>query len=95
MLHCLASRILAFAAVSNAIYVYADFPGMYACEAPLTTIPSSLIIAPYRPDIVIYNEIDCTVALFELTFLLDFFQRLESTRDRKQPGKEEYLQVFS
>ena len=34
------------------------------------------------------------MALFELTFLLDFFQHLESARDPKQ-GKEEYFQVFS
>ena len=53
-----------------------------------------LIITPYCPDIVIYNEICNVVALFELTCPLDSIHRLESARDWKQ-SKEEYYQILS
>ena len=69
-------------------------PGMRASESPQGTIPSSLMITPDRPDIVMYNETCNSVALLELTCPLGTFQHLESARDRKQ-SKEEYLQILS
>ena len=61
MLYCLASGILAFVAQPNTIYVYVDLPGMCA---PLSTISYLLMVIPYQPDVILYSEIDRTVALF-------------------------------
>ena len=94
VLHCLASGISTLVGQPNTIHVYADLPGMRASEAPPSTIPTSLMVTPYRPDIVLYSEITHTVVLFELTCPLDSFQHLESARDRKQ-SKGEYLQILS
>jgi len=94
VLHCLASGISELLTQPNSIRIYADLPGLRASESPHGTIPSSLMITPYRPDIVIYNESCNTVALLELTCPLDTFQNLQSARDRKQ-SKEEYLQILS
>ena len=44
------------------------------------TIPSSLMITPYHPDIIIPNETCNSVALIELTCPLDIFQHLDSAR---------------
>ena len=71
-----------------------DLPGMRASDSPQTTIPPSLLITPYRPDIVIYNQINNSVALLELTCPLDSVHHLESARERKQ-GKTEYQQILS
>ena len=73
--------------------VYADLPGMRASDSPQTTIPPSLLITPYRPDIVIYNQMNNSVALLELTCPLDSVHHLESARERKQ--KTEYQQILS
>ena len=69
---------------------------MRASESPQATIPSSLIITPYRPDIVVYNEacICNLVALLELNSPLDSIHHLESARDWKQ-FKEECHQILS
>ena len=86
-----------YTAQPNAICVSADLPGIRASKSPLSiycSIPSLLMVTPYRPDIVLYSEMNCTVALFELTCPLDSFQHLESARDHK-PSKEEYLQILS
>ena len=66
---------------------------MRTSESPQGTIPSSLMITPYHPDIVMYNETCNSVVLLELTCPLDTFQNLESARDHKQ-SKEEYLQIL-
>ena len=94
VLHCLASKLSDFLSGFNTIHVYADLPGMRASESPQGTIPPSLIITSYRPDIVIYNETCNLVALLELTCPLDSIHHLESARDRKQ-SKEEYHQLSS
>jgi len=80
-MHCLALGTSVFAAQPNAIHVYADLPVMHASRALLSTILS-----------VPYNEIDHTMALFELTCPLD---SLGSTRDRKQLKGNKYLWVTS
>ena len=94
VLYCLASELLKFVAGQCMVSVYADLPGMRASDSPQTTIPPSLLITPYRPDIVIYNQINNSVALLELTCPLDSVHHLESARERKQ-GKTEYQQILS
>ena len=93
VLHCLASKLSDFLSGSNTIHVYADLPGMRASESPQGTIPPSLLITSYHPD-VIYNATRSLVVLLELTCPLDSIHHLESARDRKQ-SKEEYLQLSS
>ena len=66
---------------------------MRASESPQGTIPSSLIVTPYCPDIVIHNVTYNLVVLLELPNPLDSMQHLESARGHKQ-SKEEYLQIL-
>ena len=94
VLHCLVLGLSEILAELNTVHVYADLPGMRASESPQGTIPSSLMVTSYRPDIVIHNVTCNSVALLELTCPLDSMQHLESARDRKQ-SKEEYLQILS
>ena len=67
---------------------------MRVSDSPQTTIPPLLLITPYRPDIVIYNQINTSVALLELTCPLDSAHHLESARECKQ-RKTEYQQILS
>ena len=69
--------------------IYADLPGLRASDSPQATIPPSLLITPYCPDIMIHNQRSNSVALLELTCPLDSVHHLESERDRKL-GKEDY-----
>ena len=94
VLHCIVSNLSGLLAESQTIHVYADLPGMYASVSPQATIPPSLIITPYCPDIVIHNKSTNAVVLLELTCPLDSIQHLESARDQKQT-KEDYLQILS
>ena len=94
VLYCLASELSKFVAGQCMVSVYADLPGMRASDSPQTTIPPSLLITPYRPDIAIYNQINNSVALLELTCPLDSVHHLESARERKQ-RKTEYQQILS
>ena len=88
VLNCLASGISELLAQPNSICIYADLPGLRATECPQGTIPSSLLIIPCRPDIVICNEASNLVALLELTGPLD------TSWGRKQ-SKEDHLQILS
>jgi len=90
----LASGISEFLAQPNSIHIYFDLPILRATESPQGTIPSSLLITPYCPDIIIYNEASNSVALLELTCPLNTSQHLKSARDNKQ-SKEDYLQILS
>ena len=94
VLHCLTLELSEFLAELNTVHVYADLPGMRASESPQGTIPSSLMVTSYCPDIVIHNITCNSVALLELTCPLDSMQYLESARGHKQ-SKEEYLQILS
>ena len=67
---------------------------MRPSDSPQATIPPSLLITSYRPDIVFYNESSNSVALLELTCLLDSIEHLKSARDQKQ-GKREYQELQS
>ena len=93
VLHCLASRLSEILVEVDTIHIYAGLPSMRASESPQGTIPSSLMVTPDHPDIVIHNETCNSVALLELTFPLDSMQHLGAARDRKQ-SKEENLQIL-
>ena len=73
---------------------FADLQGFRAGEAPQSTIPSTLLITPYRPDIVIYNSDKPSVALLELTCPLDSEYNIQSARSRKL-NKPEYHQLLA
>ena len=72
------------------IQVFADLNNHRACEAPQATIPTSILITPYHPDIVVYNSQVHSVTMLELTCPLDSAHHLESARNRKQ-SKVEYI----
>jgi len=74
------------------VKVYADLHNFYANDAPLTTIPTDLLITSYRPDIVIHNTQVPSVTLLELTCPLDSGQHIQAAHDKKQ-DKVEYLQL--
>ena len=76
------------------VRVFADLPNHRACEAPQATIPASILITPYSPDIVVYNSQVHCVAMLELTCPLDSVHHLKSAHNRKQ-SKVEYLQLFA
>ena len=65
------------------IQVFANLNNHRACEAPQATIPTSILVTPYRPDIVVYNLQVHTVAMLELTCPEDSVHHLESARNRK------------
>ena len=76
------------------IHVFADLQGLQASEAPQATILSTLLITPYRPDIVVYNSGKPSVALLELTCPLDSEHNIQSARSRKQ-NKIEYHRLLA
>ena len=49
--------------------IYADLPGFWASDSPQATIPPSLLITPYRPDIVIHNQTPVLWTLFVISNL--------------------------
>ena len=69
-------------------------PDFHADNTPQSTIPASLFITPYRPDIVIYNPQSSSIALSELTCPLDSIHHIQSARSRKQ-NKTDYLQLLA
>ena len=82
--HLLASKLKEIFSDNPSIHVFADLQGLQASEAPQATIPSTLLITPYRPDIVVYNSGKPSVALLELTCPLDSEHNIQSARSRKQ-----------
>ena len=56
VLHLLASKLKELFSDNPSIHVFADLQGLRASEAPQATIPSTILITPYRPDIVVYNQ---------------------------------------
>ena len=52
VLHCLTVELTKVISEVGTISVYADLPGMRASDSPQATIPPSLLITSYRPDIV-------------------------------------------
>ena len=76
------------------IRVYADLPNLQASESPLSTIPTGVMVTPFRPDIVIHNTIASSLLLFELMCPLDSAHHLREARSRMQ-DKIEYHQILS
>jgi len=74
--------------------VYADLPGRRASNTPQATVPPSIFINPYCPDIVIHNKASNAVALLELTCPIDSLSHLQSARSRKLE-KENYQLLLS
>ena len=89
VLNCLAielSKLLPGSCIS----LYADLPGLRASDCPQSTIPPSVLVTSYRPDLVIYNRSSNSVAMLELTCPLDSVDNLQSAREHKQ-GKKNTL----
>ena len=76
------------------VQIYADLPNLRASESPLATIPTAVMVTPYRPDIVIYNTINSSLLLVELTCPLDSNHHLSQAWSRKQ-SKVEYQQILA
>jgi len=84
VLHCLATELLKYFAWSSLILLYANLPGMRASDCPRATIPSSLLVTSYRPDLVIYNKENNSVFMLELSCPLDSTCHLETVSRVKQ-----------
>jgi len=94
VLHVLATKLVEAFADFPFVEVFADIPNFHADSSTQSTIPTSLLVTPYRPDIVIYNSQSPSITLLELTCPLDSTYHIQSTRDRKQ-NKVEYLQLLA
>ena len=94
VLHCIVSNLSGLLVESQAIHVYADLPGMYASMSPQATVPPSLIITPYHPDIVIHNKSTNAVVLLELTCTLDSNPTFGICK-RPKADQGDYLQILS
>jgi len=94
ILKCLPTEISKLFTGSSSVLLYADLPGPCASDCPQATIPVSLFVTPYRPDLVICNRSSNCVAMMELTCPLDSVEHLQFARECKQ-GKQEYLMVQS
>lgn len=82
-----------FADLPN-VKVFADLQNFRSCESPPATIPTTIMVTAYRPDIVVFNTDTSAVALLELTCPLDSSHHLEAARSRKQ-SKVEYHQILA
>jgi len=76
------------------VQIYTDLPSSRASDSPLATIPTTVMVTPYRPDIVIYNTINSSLLLFELTCPLDSNHHLSQAWSHKQ-SKVEYQQILA
>ena len=94
MLQCLASQFINIFNHLPFIRVYADLQSLRASESPPATIPSAVMVTPYRPDVVIHNTATSSIALLKLTCPLDSSHHLQSARSRKQ-SKVEYQQFLA
>ena len=63
--------------------VYADIDGYRATNAPLTTIPPSIVMMSYHPDIVIHYEQHHIIHLLELTCPFSTTEHLHTAREQK------------
>jgi len=90
----LATKLKEMFKADKFICVYADLHGWRSSESPQATIPSALVSIPFRPDIVVHNSVTLSVALLELTCLLNTDHNILSARSRKQ-NKTEYLQLLA
>jgi len=61
------------------VSVYADLPGLGASDSPQATVPLTIMVTSYHPDIVLCSGSN-KVALLELTCPLDSVEHLKSAR---------------
>ena len=62
--------------------LYADLPGLRACESPIATIPTDLSTTSARPDIVLIPE--SNVTMVELTIPSNSKAALIQAKERKR-----------
>ena len=84
VLHILASKLTTLFADCHDVKVHADLQGFRSNDSPPETILSSVLVTPYRPDVVIYNAHSSLMGTVELTCPLDSVQHIESACDHKQ-----------
>ena len=94
VLYVLVTRLIDIFVDLPSVKIYADLQNFRSCESPPATLPTSIMVTPYRPDIVIHNTDTSTVALLELTCPLDSDYHLEAARSCKQ-SKLEYQQILA
>ena len=72
------SKLTALFADLQDVRAYADLNGFRFNESPQEIIPSTVLITPYRPDLILYNSHSSLMGIIELTCPLDSRQHLES-----------------
>ena len=78
---------------SNDTELYADLEGYRYENSPPTTIPSTILVTPLRPDLVILNNPSKNIHILELTVPTNTTQGIQNARTRKQ-SKEAYLSLI-
>ena len=89
VLHILVSKLIALFADHQDFRVYANLNGFCFNKSPQETIPSTALITPYHPDLILYNSHS---SLMDIN--LPSWQHIESAYCQKQQ-KPEYLQLLS
>ena len=84
VLPCFTSKLKNFFSTTGTVSVYADLPGLRASDSPQATVPPTLLVTSYRPDIVLYNKSSNLVALLELTCPLDSVDHLQGSKAREE-----------
>ena len=84
VLHILVSKLTTLFADHQDVRVYADLNGFRFNESPQEIIPSTVLITPYCPDLILYNSHSSLMGIIELTCPLDSRQHLESAHCQKQ-----------
>lgn len=72
--------------------LYADLPGMWASDNPISTLPAIILVTSAHPDMVLVEE--DKVTLIELTFPQNSMESLSNARKCKSE-KVSYLQALS
>ena len=71
VLHILVSKLTTLFADHQDVRVYADLNGFRFNESPQEIIPSTVLITPYHPDLILYNSHSSLMGIIELTCPLD------------------------
>ena len=74
----------------SSILIFADLDGFRYDNSPPSTIPSTILVTPLRPDIVLVSNNDKQITILELTVPTNTSQGIEQARLRKQT-KSEYI----
>ena len=88
------SQLITLFSDCQMVSVYADLQGHRFNDSPPETIPSNVLVTPYRPDVVIYNRHSASMGIIELTCPLDSIHYLESAHNCKL-YKPEYVQLLA